>query len=117
MEAFAAANKEKGFVNHLFMPTTDPSTVFCVWESKAPMTVPEFTAFIDGPEGPSPGTFTNAAYAVMEGGTVPSAAFPVSWLDETMAKIETVLEDFKIEPAIESFTKKIEELTKSISPK
>ena len=73
MEAFAAANKEKGFVNHLFMPTTDPSTVFCVWESKAPMTVPEFTAFIDGPEGPSPGTFTNAAYAVMEGGTVPSA--------------------------------------------
>lgn len=27
----------------------------------------------------------------MEGGTVPSAAFPVSWLDETVAKIEELL--------------------------
>merc|ERR1719473_2283021 len=34
LEAFAAANAAKGFSNHLFMPTTDPSTVFCVWESK-----------------------------------------------------------------------------------
>ena len=91
MDAFAADNKKKGFCNHLFMPTTDPSTVFCVWESKAPMEVAAFQEFIDGPDGPAPGIFTNVAYPVMAGGSVPSAAFPKSWLDETMEKIEEIL--------------------------
>jgi hypothetical protein len=93
MDEFAAANKKKGFCNHLFMPTTDPSTVFCVWESKAPMTAEEFAVFMDGPDGPAPGVFTNAVYPVMEGGTTPPAAFPISWMDETMAKIEAFGEE------------------------
>merc|ERR1711924_328250 len=67
MEAFTAANKAKGFHNHYFMPTTDPSTVFCIWESKAPVIVDEFQAFADEL---FPGTFVNEIYPVMAGGAV-----------------------------------------------
>ena len=107
MDALAAANKEKGFTNHLFMPTTDPTTVFCVWESKVPMTAGEFTMFIDGEEGPAPGVFTNFVYPVMEGGSVPSAAFPMTWQDEVMAKIDEVLP-----MSLDEMVTKIKEMTK-----
>jgi hypothetical protein len=74
MEAVAAANKAKGFHNHFFMPTSDPVSIFCVWESEAPTSVADFQTFIDGEVFSS--TFINKVYPVMEGGNVPSAAFP-----------------------------------------
>jgi hypothetical protein len=89
LDAFAAANKAKGFSNHLFMPTTDPSTVFCVWESKEPMAAADFQTFIDAEV--FPGVFKNTVYEVMPGAQTPSAAFPVSWFDSTYAKIEELL--------------------------
>jgi len=93
LDEFAVTNQAKGFHNHFFMPTTDPNTVFCVWESKTPMTKATFQKFID--EEIFPGTFTNIVHPVMEGAAVPSACFPVTgidaWVDATMKKIEEVL--------------------------
>jgi len=112
-DATMEKNHALGFHNHFFMPTgqKESDAVFCVWESKAPCTVDDFQTFIDGADGPAPGVFTNIVYPVMDGAAVPSAAFPVSWLDETMAKIEELLEDF----SVESFAKKFEEATKKMS--
>ena len=99
--AFTAAMKAKGFYNHCFLPTGmgDADPVFCIWESKKPMSAEDFQVFIDER---APGIFTNAVYKVMDGGAVPSAAFPASFLDETMAKIEEALKDggLKIEGAL-----------------
>ena len=111
LEAFDAANVAKGFKNHAFMPSgpTDKDPVFCIWESKEAMTVAEFQAFIDGPDGPAPGTFVNSVYPVMAGATVPPTAWPKSFLDEAMDKIESMM-PFKVD----SLVAKFEEATKSI---
>lgn len=93
MDAFEKANREKGFHNHFFLPTgfkpNDP--VFCVWESKEKVSIEDFQAFIDGPDGPAPGVFDNKIFEVMPGGTVPSSAFPKTWMEETMEKIEKLM--------------------------
>lgn len=91
MDAFEATCRAQGVVNHYFLPTTDPDTVFCVWESEKPMDATEFQAWMDGPNGVSPGMFDNVVYPVVEGATLPSAKFPRSWLDDTMAKVEKLL--------------------------
>ena len=88
MPAFAAANKAKGFHNHVFLPTTDPNVIFCIWESKEPMEAADFSRFVDAEV--FPGLIQNTVYPVMEGASLPSAAFTASWTrrDETMKKIE-----------------------------
>lgn len=113
--AFEAANAAKGVKNHCFMPTgpADKDPVFCVWETDKAMTASEFAAFIDGPDGPSPGTFNNVVYPVIAGGVAPPTAFPGSvegsWLDETVAKIEEML-PFKVA----DLAAKFEEAAKNI---
>lgn len=79
-----------GFHNHYFMPTgeTPKDDVFCVWESKVPMTIEDFQAFIDGPNSPAAEPFMNTVYKVLPAGATPSAKFPPSWIDQTMKKIE-----------------------------
>ena len=105
MAAFAAANKAKGFHNHNFLPTTDPSCIFCVWETKEPMEAAEFQTFIDSEV--FPGLMTNRVYPTMEGASLPSAAFTTSWLDETMKKIEE-FSNFNLEEIVA----KLKEATK-----
>jgi hypothetical protein len=63
--------------NHYFLPSgpTDADPIFSVWETREPMSVDEFQAFIDGPSSPVAGACTNLAHRVMPGGLVPSAFF------------------------------------------
>lgn len=66
---------ELGFHNHFFNPTTDPSTVFCLWECKDDISERDFQKFIDGPDGPGPGVFRNDCLKVAPGAVLPEAKF------------------------------------------
>ena len=65
--------------NHYFLPSgpSEGDPMFSVWETREPMSVEEFEAFIDGPNSPTAGTCSNAVHRVASGfGIMPSAAFP-----------------------------------------
>jgi len=106
---FEKANRAKGVHNHYFLPTgtTDEDPAICVWETKVPMTVAEFEEFINGEDFMYSNLFKNNVFPVWDVGVVPSAAFPKSWLDETMASIEAMMAEggLKIESFVESFKK------------
>ena len=74
--ALTKKNNDLGFENHSFCPAAPEGPVICIWESKAPMEIAEFQAFIDGPDGPGAGkTFNNTVNKSMAGGITPSAKF------------------------------------------
>ena len=50
------------------------------------MEAADFSRFVDAEV--FPGLIQNTVYPVMEGASLPSAAFTASWMDETMKKIE-----------------------------
>jgi len=78
MAAMSDGFHKLGFNNHSFLPCKmdGPHAAICVWESKAPMTVEAFQAFIDGPNGPGAGqTFDNEVYLAAPGAWTPAAYF------------------------------------------
>ena len=48
---------------------------------------------VDGPNSPAAEPFHNRVHKVVPAGAVPSAAFPPSWMDTTMKKIEAFGEE------------------------
>jgi len=72
-EAMAKKHHDLGFHNHTFLPSSPTGLVNCVWEAKDSTAVEDFQAFIDGPDGPGPGIFTNKVYKVMPGAVLPSS--------------------------------------------
>lgn len=64
-----------GFHNHSFLPTGPTGVINCLWECKSDVTVEEFQAFIDGPDGPGEGVFVNKSFKVMPGAFLPSSYF------------------------------------------
>lgn len=78
MAAMGDANHKNGVHNHSFLPCAmdGPNAAICVWESQAPMSVVDFQAFIDGPNGPGGGaTFDNDVYLAAAGAQTPAAYF------------------------------------------
>jgi hypothetical protein len=63
--------------HHMFLATgaTATDVAFSVWETREPIEVDEFHAFIDGPQSPLVGT-TSVVHPVGASGTPPAAAFP-----------------------------------------
>lgn len=74
MGAMAEKHNALGFHNHSFMPTAGDK-VLCVWEAKADTTPEVFQNFIDGPDGPAPGVFTNSVYKMIPGAMSPASHF------------------------------------------
>jgi hypothetical protein len=66
--------------NHFFLPSGPAypgGPIFSVWETREPMSIDEFQAFIDGPRSPAAGACTNAVHKVSRSFcALPSAAFP-----------------------------------------
>ena len=75
MMAAAKKNQSVGFHNHTFMPEGGDKPVYCLWESEKDITEEEFQTFIDGPDGPGPGVFTNKVRRHMAGGGITPAPF------------------------------------------
>lgn len=73
--AMAEKHHGLGFHNHSFMPTGMDSNVLCVWECKENTTTEDFQSFIDGPDGPAEGVFSNKCYKVMPGAIAPTSFF------------------------------------------
>jgi len=66
-----------GYHCHSFLPSKTEGPVFCVWETREPMTVEQFQEFIDGPNGPTPegGVFKNTVRLAQPGSMCLSAKF------------------------------------------
>lgn len=78
MKAYTEKANAAGFANPCFCPTAKEGPLFCIWETKADMSAEEFTKFIDGPDGPAPGTMENVVHKVNKeaaGPFLPSATF------------------------------------------
>ena len=69
----AGKNVKTGVWNHTFMPSGGED-VYCIWETKAGTSGEDFQKLVDGPDGPSKGTFVNKV-----GKVVPGASNPVSF--------------------------------------
>lgn len=79
MAAGAAEQKELGYVNHYFMPSTT-GQINCLWECRDEVAAAAFQSFIDGPKGPGamggvPDAFVNDCYRAVPGAAVPASAF------------------------------------------
>jgi hypothetical protein len=105
-----------GFHNHLFLPDGGDKPTLCIWETKEPMTVGDFQAFVDSEKGPGGGkTFDNRVTHV-----APDAAMPTSFFE---SPVEAVLpapstgaffwvdHTFKSEDASKAFWKFVAEST------
>jgi hypothetical protein len=75
MAAFdQAANNLKintlGFHNHSFLPAGIEGPCYCYWETKDDMSLADFQAFVDGPDGPGGSSlvFENKAFKAMNPG-------------------------------------------------
>lgn len=70
-----------GYHGHCMLPSAVEGPIFCVWETKEPMSVESFQAFIDGPDGPTPpespvgGCFKNTVHLAQPGSFTLSAKF------------------------------------------
>ncbi|XRB12885.1 hypothetical protein RI054_05g27210 [Pseudoscourfieldia marina] len=116
MGAMAAKQKSLGFVNQYFMPTApSDSPIYCIWESEKAVTDEEFQTFIDGPDGPGPGSLINKCYRVMPGGFMPPSAFGASdapaEVKPTTGKLFWIKHDF-LEGAAAKFWEQAASMTK-----
>ena len=78
MGAFAEKAKAAGFANPCFCPTAQEGPFFCIWEANSDVSTEDFQAFIDGPDGPAPGTMENVVHKVNKeaaGNFLPSTSF------------------------------------------
>ena len=59
MKGMLENNNKLHMHNHTFSPTNKDGPLFCCWESENDISVEEFQAFIDGPDGPGPNLLVN----------------------------------------------------------
>lgn len=79
MKGMLEKNNKLHMHNHTFSPTNKDGPLFCCWESEKDISVEEFQAFIDGPDGPGPNLLVNHVHKCDANiGLKPSAKFQVS---------------------------------------
>lgn len=71
-----------GYHNHTFFPGAPEGPCYCIWEADKTMSVEDFAAFIDGPDGPGQGVpgvdgsvFKNTCHKVLPGASLLDAKF------------------------------------------